>query len=96
MTLPASINTGQVTMTSTAALIVAARPSRRKLKLSFNTPGSSSPIALGDSTVSTTSGFLPLVTPSIGGGTVELETSSAIYGIATGSNCLVSFIETYD
>lgn len=102
MTTPASIHTGQVTLTaSVASLIVAARASRHRLIVQFDNGTSNPPLAVGDSFVTATSGLLVYPRASSGAagdlaGYLVLETGAAVYGIATGADCHVSFVETFD
>lgn len=83
----ASINTGQVTLTQgTAVQVVPARAGRRKVTLS---PTSNIPYLIGNTGVTTTTGFAVL-----SGGAVTLDTTAAIFVIAS-NNGTMTFVETF-
>ena len=89
MRSPTSLATGRVQLnSSTATLIVAARPSRAKLRLEFG-----SGILIGPSGVTASTGFTLAAGNS---GEVEIETGDAVYGISLSGTPTVGFLETFD
>lgn len=89
MCIPSKLSSGSVQLnSSTATQIVAARGSRKRLRLAFG----SGPIYVGDSAVTVSNGY-PL------GGDLreaEIETSDSLYGISASGTPTISFLETYD
>lgn len=73
---------------STATLIVAARSSRKVLKLAFG-----SGVAIGDSGLDLSNKF---DLNSGNSGETEIETSDAVYGISVSGTPTIKFIELHD
>jgi hypothetical protein len=90
----ANIATGQATVANTATLIVAARTGAsgtgRKSVTIVN--GSTTPVYVGASGVTTSTGIL---LPGTTGASLTLDTQAALYGIVASSTEAVSYAETY-
>jgi hypothetical protein len=84
-----SLANGQVTVTTTAATIVAARASRRSVTL-INL--GTTDVYIGIATVTTANGFLLL---GVAGAAVTLFTTAAIQGIVASGTQAVAFFEEY-
>jgi hypothetical protein len=82
---------GQVTISTTATSIVAARPTRTSILFSICGTTSAN-MFFGDASVGTGTGLLVL---GIQGASFQLPTSAAISAIASGTTNVVSFLETY-
>lgn len=83
-----SIHSGQVQLnSSTATLIVPARPGRKKLRLTFGNG-----VFIGASGVTGSTGYF-LSNPST---EIELETTDDLYGISSSGTPTVGFLETFD
>lgn len=83
-----SLATGQVSVTTASTQVVAARAGRGKVTISV---GSANTCALGNTGVTTTTGF-PL--QPIAGASVTLDTSAAIFAICSATTT-ISFIEQF-
>lgn len=81
-----SINTGQAAVTTSASLVVAARPGRSKVTL---TPTSATVFYVGGAGVTTGTGLYVAA-----GGAVTIETMAAVYAVAA-TALTVSFLETF-
>lgn len=87
---PTTIATGQVTVGTTATLIVAARSGRKRVTVVSHS--SATDLWLGVSGVTTGSGFKWGTT---GGTPFTLETDAAVYGIKGAGSQAVSYVEEY-
>ncbi|WP_311271047.1 hypothetical protein [Sphingobium sp. WCS2017Hpa-17] len=84
----ASLNTGQVSVTTSSTLVAAARTGRNKITMSV---GAANTCAFGNTGVTTTTGF-PLA-PTVGA-SLTLDTAAAIYAVCSATTT-ISFIEQY-
>jgi hypothetical protein len=87
MPVATGLNTGQVTLGTTATAIVPLNPTRTRLTI-YNVGGSAA--FLGGATVSATTG-VPL--PASVGAAVTVNTAAALYGIVTTGTEVVSYLE---
>ena len=85
-----SFATGQNALSTTAELLAAARPGRRRLVV-FNTDESILSYVGPDSTVTSSTGQ-----PVAAGDYLELFTAAAVYMIAASGTPTVTYIEEYD
>jgi hypothetical protein len=84
-----NVNAGQVSLTSSATLIVAARPGRKEVTIVNN---STTMLYLGGSGVTTTTGLL---LAGVTGEGVTISGGAAIYGVVASGSEPVSFLEVY-
>lgn len=89
MSSSTKLTSGSVTLnSSTAALIVAARPGRKLLKIVAG-----SGVTIGDSSLNSSNGYPP---NSGNPGMESFETQDALYGISSSGTPSVQFIELHD
>lgn len=86
----ASMDTNQVSITTSATLIVAARTTRRSVTV---TNLGTTAIYIGPSGVTTTTGSLLIGTA---GAAISIPTTAAVYGIVSSGTQSVSYIEVYN
>lgn len=83
------ISPGQVSVTTSATQIVAARSGRSSVVI---TTAGTDTVYIGTSAVTTTTG-IPLY--NVQGASITLDTSAAVYGIATTTTTVVGYLEIY-
>ena len=86
---PSNIATGQGSVTTTAAQLVASRTGRRTVTVE-NT--GTTPVYLGGSGVTSTTGFL---LPGVAGASLTMSFSGALYAVTASGTAAVTFYETY-
>lgn len=88
------ISASQVSISGTAAQVVAARPGRSKLYLNSSAP--SATFYGPDSTVTTSTGFAGIGLLPTSQGSAELETQAEVWAITSGSSAVVQVLELHD
>lgn len=84
-----TFDTGQYTASATAGAIVSSNAQRTSLLI---TQVGTTPVYIGNSSVSTTSGhYLPGVT----GASVSIPTRDAVYVVTASSTSALTYVETY-